>query len=393
MVVDDSAVVRGMTTRFIEEDSELQVVGSAGNGQRAVEMLDRCDPEVVVLDIEMPVMDGLTALPKIFAKRPNLQVIMSSTLTKANADVTIRALSAGAADYVTKPSNRGLGSESDFQNEIRTKVKGLAGAVRRSSGGAPATRRASSAPTDRSRSPSRQTTKQPGSTTVREPARPQRGVGTAAASGEAKASGPGDVALRRMPSHPPQVVAIGSSTGGPQALFEVISHLGAIKQPILITQHMPATFTSLLADHISRQTSMPCSEVCNGDRLQEGQIYIAPGGYHLVASKDGDGVVLSLSDAAPENFCRPSVDPMLRSLVDVYNGRCLAVILTGMGSDGLKGCEALVQAGGHVIAQDEESSVVWGMPGAVAKAGLASAVLPIKDIASQLRQITMRSAA
>jgi two-component system chemotaxis response regulator CheB len=196
-----------------------------------------------------------------------------------------------------------------------------------------------------------------------------------------------------MPSHPPQVVAIGSSTGGPQALFEVISSLGTIKQPVLITQHMPATFTSLLADHIARQTSMPCTEARDGDRLKDGQIYIAPGGYHLIASKDNAGVKLSLSDAAPENFCRPSVDPMLRSLIDVYDGRCLAVILTGMGSDGLKGCEALVKAGGHVIAQDEESSVVWGMPGAVAKAGLASAVLPIKDIASQLRQITMRSAA
>jgi two-component system chemotaxis response regulator CheB len=396
MVVDDSAVVRGMTTRFIEEDSELQVVGSAGNGQRAIEMLDRCDPEVVVLDIEMPVMDGLTALPKIFEKRPKIQVIMSSTLTKANADVTIRALSAGAADYVTKPSNRGLGSENDFQNEIRTKVKGLAAAVRRGGGGAPATRRAPSDSPSRPGSTGRESASQRTSQPARPAASasPSRGTAAAdAAPAEPKGGGSADVSLRRMPSHPPQVVAIGSSTGGPQALFEVISSLGTIKQPVLITQHMPATFTSLLADHIARQTSMPCTEARDGDRLKDGQIYIAPGGYHLIASKDNAGVKLSLSDAAPENFCRPSVDPMLRSLIDVYDGRCLAVILTGMGSDGLKGCEALVKAGGHVIAQDEESSVVWGMPGAVAKAGLASAVLPIKDIASQLRQITMRSAA
>jgi len=398
MVVDDSAVVRGMTTRFIEEDPELQVVGSAGNGQRTIEMLDRCDPEVVVLDIEMPVMDGLTALPKIFEKRPGVQVVMSSTLTKANADVTVRALSAGAADYVTKPSNRGLGSENDFQNEIRTKVKGLAAAVRRAGSGGAAARRAPSQPSDRTAPRGRDAGGQRGATTARGPARPQRDAANAesapaAPAGEAKAAGTAEVTLRRMPSQTPHVVAIGSSTGGPQALFEVISQLGTIKQPVLITQHMPATFTSLLADHISRQTSMPCDEARDGDRLKEGRIYIAPGGYHLLASRDNTGVKLSLSDAAPENFCRPSVDPMLRSLTEVYDGRCLAVILTGMGSDGLKGCETLVGAGGHVIAQDESSSVVWGMPGAVAKAGLASAVLPVKDIASQLRQITMRSAA
>ena len=402
MVVDDSAVVRGMTTRFIEADSELQVVGSAGNGQRAIEMLGRCDAEVVVLDVEMPVMDGLTALPKLLAARPGVQVIMSSTLTKGNADVTIRAISAGAADYVTKPSNRGLGSEQDFQTEIRTKVKELAAAVRRSRGGAPASRRQTPAGTT---GPARDTGQRGRENAgAREPARPQRGGGARAeapprsgAPESRGAAGPagagGDVSLRRMPGTPPQVVAIGSSTGGPQALFEVIGHLGAIKQPILITQHMPATFTSLLADHIARQAAMPCSEAREGERLEDGHIYVAPGGYHLVAKRDDKGVKLALSDGPAENFCRPSVDPMLRSLVEVYGGRCLAVILTGMGSDGLKGCETLVNAGGHVLAQDEASSVVWGMPGAVAKAGLASAVLPVTDIAGQLRHITMRSAA
>jgi len=396
MVVDDSAVVRGMTTRFIEADPEIQVVGSAGNGQRAIEMLGRCDAEVIVLDVEMPVMDGLTALPKLLEARPGVQVIMSSTLTKANADVTIRAISAGAADYVSKPSNRGLGSEQDFQTEIRTKVKELAAAVRRSRGGAPATRRQPSGGTAPDRDTGRQ---RPGPAAARETARPQQPTGARApapkrgAAPEAKAPAGESLSLRRMPSMTPQVVAIGSSTGGPQALFEVIGHLGAIKQPILITQHMPATFTSLLADHIGRQAAMPCSEARDGQRLEDGHIYVAPGGYHLVAGRDDKGIKLSLSEAPAENFCRPSVDPMLRSLIEVYGGRCLAVILTGMGSDGLKGCEALVEAGGHVIAQDEASSVVWGMPGAVAKAGLASGVLPVKEIAGQLRHITMRSAA
>jgi two-component system chemotaxis response regulator CheB len=196
-----------------------------------------------------------------------------------------------------------------------------------------------------------------------------------------------------MPTVTPQVLAIGSSTGGPQALLEVLGHLGTIKQPVLITQHMPATFTSLLADHIGRQASMTCSEARDGDRVAEGHIHVAPGGYHMVAERDGGSVKIRLSDAPPENFCRPSVDPMLRSLVEIYGSKCLAVILTGMGHDGLKGCETLVNAGGHVIAQDEATSVVWGMPGAVAKAGLCSAILPLKDIASQIRQVTMRSAA
>jgi two-component system chemotaxis response regulator CheB len=377
MVVDDSAVVRGMTTRFIEADPELQVVASVGNGQRAIDMLSRAEPEVVVLDIEMPVMDGLTALPKLLEAKPGLQVIMSSTLTKANADVTIRALRAGAADYVTKPSNRGLSNESEFQDEIRTKVKGLAAAARRSSGGTPASKREAPPENDFERR---------ANALLRESS-PRAPTGRPAVSEK------GDIKLRSMPSLPPQVLAIGSSTGGPQALFEVIGNLGAIKQPVLITQHMPATFTSLLADHISRQSQLPCAEARDGDRLSEGRIYVAPGGYHLLAERHGGEVRLRLSDGPPENFCRPSVDPMLRSLIDIYGSRTLALILTGMGSDGLRGCESLVRAGGHVVAQDEASSVVWGMPGAVAKAGLCSAVLPLKDIAGKLRQITMRSAA
>jgi two-component system chemotaxis response regulator CheB len=394
MVVDDSAVVRGMTARFIEEDPELEVVASVGNGQRALDTLERAAPEVVVLDIEMPIMDGLTALPKLLEKKPGLQVIMSSTLTKANADVTIRALSAGAADYITKPSNRGLGSQNDFQSEIRAKVKALAAAARRSSGGGPAGRRGTPADTPQSGGARAAAEARPG-----ERAAPQRSGATPTALHEVgtkasgKTSGSEGLALRRMPTVTPQILAIGSSTGGPQALLEVLGHLGTIKQPVLITQHMPATFTSLLADHIGRQASMTCSEARDGDQVTEGHIHVAPGGYHMVAERDGGSVKIRLSDAQPENFCRPSVDPMLRSLVDIYGAKCLALILTGMGHDGLKGCETLVNAGGHVIAQDEATSVVWGMPGAVAKAGLCSAILPLKDIAPQIRQVTMRSAA
>jgi len=378
MVVDDSAVVRGLVTRFIEQDPDMQVVASVGNGQRALDQLARANPEVVVLDVEMPVMDGLTALPKLLAAQKGLQVIMSSTLTKENADVTVRALKAGAADYVTKPSNRGLVTEADFQEQLRTKVKALGEAVRRSAGGP--------RPWGRTDAEARR----PGEPRQdRSPAgEPGASVSTA---GRASAATP--VALRGLPTLPPQVVAIGSSTGGPQALFEVLTNLGRIAQPILITQHMPATFTALLADHIARQTKLPCREAQDGDELSGGHIYVAPGGYHMVVRRETDGIRIRLSEAPPENFCRPSVDPMLRSLAEVYGGRVLAVILTGMGHDGLNGCEAVVRAGGNVVAQDEPSSVVWGMPGAVAKAGLCSAVLPLSEIAPQLRKLTMRSAA
>lgn len=388
MVVDDSAVVRGMTSRFLEEDPELEVVASVSNGQRALDTLDRAKPEVTVLDIEMPVMDGLTALPKLLAKWPSMQVIMSSTLTKANADVTIKALRDGAADYVTKPSNRGLNTQSEFQNEIRTKVKALAAAVRRSSGGHAVSKRKPEGGSDQETSQGHTTP----SRAATSPRTRAAEVGSAPARGGAAAESEA-IRLRKMPDTPPQIVAIGSSTGGPQALFEVIANLGTIKQPILITQHMPATFTALLADHIGRQSQMPCAEARDGDRVAEGHIYVAPGGYHMTVKREGGNVMLRLSDGPAENFCRPSADPMLRSVVEVYGNRALAVILTGMGSDGLKGCQALVDAGGYIVAQDEPTSVVWGMPGAVAKAGLCSAVLPVKDIASQLRQITMRSAA
>ena len=412
MVVDDSAVVRGLTTRFIEEDPEMEVVASVGNGQRALDNLERAQPEVVVLDIEMPVMDGLTALPKLLAQKPGLKVVMSSTLTKGNADVTMRALRDGAAEYITKPSNKGLTGQSDFQTELRTKVKALGAAARRGAGGAavglrtpasaPGTATTSRAPSGGSSaaSPSPTPTARSASQTHASQTHAGQAHGAQTHAGQTHGgtmprppAGGGEITLRKMPTTNPEVLAIGSSTGGPQALFEVLGKLGAIKQPILVTQHMPATFTALLADHIARQSALPCSEAKDGEKLANGHIYIAPGGRHLVVARDSGGVRLHLSDAEPENFCRPSTDPMLRSLVDAFGGRMLVAILTGMGHDGLHGCERVVEAGGHVIAQDEASSVVWGMPGAVAKAGLCSAVLPLTEIAPQLRKLTMRSAA
>ncbi|SDF56092.1 two-component system, chemotaxis family, response regulator CheB [Limimonas halophila] len=383
MVVDDSAVVRGMTTRFLERDNDIQIVSSVGDGQRAISQLDRHAPvDVVVLDIEMPVMDGLTALPKLLEKQGDVQVLVSSTLTKSNADISLKALRAGAADYVTKPGNSGLHTADEFQEELRSKVKTLGAARRRSAGGGKAggasARERPGPATDRA---------SVGSSTAARTGRDKP------ASAPAASAAPATVQKRAASNQTPEVIAIGSSTGGPQALFQVLTELGPVRQPILVTQHMPKTFTALLADHIKRQTKLDAIEVAGGESLVGGRVHVAPGGSHMVVERGSDGLHLKLSDDPPENFCKPSVDPMLRSLATVFGGRLLTVILTGMGHDGYYGCQTVVQAGGQVIAQDEESSVVWGMPGAVAKAGLCSAVLPLGEIADHMRKIAMRSAA
>lgn len=379
MVVDNSAVVRGLVTRFLQEDPELSVAASCANGQRAVDELKRTPVDVIVLDIEMPVMDGLTALPKLLEAQPGVQVVMASTLTRSNADVSLKAMAAGAADYIAKPSSTGgLHGTGGYQQELRQKVKALAQQHRRNRGG-------------KSLGPVRPHTR--AGTASGKPSAERPGSAGAGRAGAAVA-GDGEIKLRPMPSVKPEVLAIGSSTGGPQALFKFLGGLGRIAQPVLITQHMPATFTALLADHIGRQTKLTCSEGRDGDPLLGGHVYIAPGGKHMTVEKDAAGKVrIKLDDGPPENFCKPSVDPMLRSLSRVYGGRLLTVILTGMGSDGLKGAQAAVGAGAHVLAQDEATSVVWGMPRAVAKAGLCSAVLPLGELATAVQKLIVRNAA
>jgi two-component system chemotaxis response regulator CheB len=371
MVVDDSAVVRGLITRMLEEDSGFSVVASVGNGQMALSALERYDIEVIILDIEMPVMDGLTALPKLLKVDPDLQIIIASTLTLKNADVSMRALEAGAADYIPKPtSSREISGGPDFKHELIDKVRALGAARRR---------------------------------TIR---RPRPGVKTigSTSSGTVLSSAPparipvpihphaGPLVLRPASAETPDVIAIGSSTGGPQALFAVLGALkaGTLKQPILITQHMPPTFTTILAEHIARISGWAAAEGKDGEVIQGNRIYIAPGDFHMVVEAKGTDKVIRLNKNPPENFCRPSVDPMLRSMSAVWGRRMLTVILTGMGSDGLKGGQVVVGAGGTVVAQDEASSVVWGMPGAVATAGICSAVLPLAEIPQYILRLASR---
>ncbi len=364
MVVDDSAVIRGLLTRALEGDTDIRVVTSVGDGQMAVNSLQRNSIDVIVLDIEMPVMDGLTAIPKLLAVAPQVKIIMASTLTLRGADVSIRCLSAGAADYIPKPtSTREIGGAEDFKRELVAKVKALGAAARRAG--------------SRSRGEIRPLSPAP------LPLSLKREVGPITTR-------PAPMGMQVKPD----VIAIGSSTGGPQALFEVLSHMKAgVTQPILITQHMPATFTTILAEHITRQCGINAQEAKDGEPIVQNRCYIAPGDFHMLVTQRGGVNVIALTKDPPENFCRPAVDPMMRSILKAYGGRkILACILTGMGQDGMKGCTEVVNGGGTLIAQDEPSSVVWGMPGAVAQAGICSAILPLKEIGPYIRKFASRAA-
>jgi two-component system chemotaxis response regulator CheB len=343
MLCDDSAVIRTAVGRILESDPDIAVVARVANGQQAIEEVRRQAIDVAVLDIEMPVMDGITALPLLLKADPALRVVMASTLTTRGADVALQALKLGAADYVPKPSAASLSGDGGFRAELLAKVKGL-GRLRGLMAGRVAPR-----------VPSR--------------------------SGA-------DFALRPPPSSVPRLIAIGSSTGGPQALFTLVQGLGArLSVPVVLTQHMPATFTAMLADHITRLGGLPCAEAQDGETLQAGRIYLAPGDRHLLVGSTGSRLIARLSADPPENFCRPAVDPMLRSVVHACADKVLVVMLTGMGQDGLAGTRAAIEAGGCAIAQDESSSVVWGMPGAIAQAGLCHAVLPVPRIAAKVHEI------
>lgn len=356
LVVDDSAIIRGFITRALEKDSAIHVVSTAGNGELAIENLKRIPADVVILDIEMPVMDGLTAIPKLKAVDSAVQIVMASTLTQKNAEISLKAMALGATDYIPKPSAREISGSEGFEHELIEKVKTLAALARRQCV------RASS----------------PDAT-----GRVARYVPPVVEKKK--------VVLRIAPVTKPDVIAIGASTGGPQALFEVIRAMGpGLAQPIVITQHMPPSFTTILADHIAKQCGVVCAEGKEGEILRPGQYYLAPGDFHMLLVRKPEGTMIRLTKDAPENYCRPSVDPMLRTLADIYGGRILCVILTGMGQDGWKGSDKVVQAGGTVIAQDEESSIVWGMPGAVAMGGLCSSVLPLLEIGAAVKQIASR---
>lgn len=362
MVVDDSAVIRGLISRWIEAEADLTVAASIRTGLDAVNQVERVAPDVVVLDIEMPDMDGITALPLLLTKKRDLVIIMASTLTRRNAEVSLKALSLGASDYIPKPeSTREIAAADVFKRDLIEKIRHLGARLRR-----PAT-----VPSP-SLSPAAQPVHAPLSRTPSAPP-----IAPAASS---------KVTTRPFNPISPRVLLIGSSTGGPQALMTLIAGIGPVidRFPVLITQHMPPTFTTILAEHLARSSGRPAHEAVDGEAIKPGQIYLAPGGRHMRVARSSGNAVIALADGPQINFCKPAVDPLFSSAIDVWQSGILAVVLTGMGSDGCGGGKEIVAAGGNVIAQDEATSIVWGMPGAVAHAGICAAILPLDQIAPKL---------
>ena len=368
LVVEDSSTVRKVVSDALNSDSEITVVGTAANGRIGLEELKNLEPDLITLDIEMPEMDGLTMLSELRKSHPRLPVIMVSTLTGRGASATLDALSRGASDYVTKPTSATATTSTSaiehFRRELIPRVKALC------------PRRSQNAPTR----------SMPGSLSIP----PRVGVSTFA---RPAAVAPSAVARPpRAPSATPklgryELLAIGCSTGGPNALEVVLAKLAAdFSAPILVTQHMPPMFTKMLADRLNEKCAIAVVEAQDGMELEAGTAYLAPGDFHIVIHRSAAGFALSTNQAPPENSCRPAVDVMFRSISQVCGSRTLAVVMTGMGYDGRIGAQAIAAAGGEIIAQDQETSVVWGMPGAVAEAGVASEILPLGQIAAAIER-------
>jgi|SRR5579872_7448189 two-component system chemotaxis response regulator CheB len=344
LVVDDSVVIRKLLCDILSQDPELEVVASASDGRIALSKILQLKPDLVTLDIEMPVMDGLETLKELRKSNRTLPVIMFSTLTERGAAATLDALSLGASDYATKPSNTGSPAEAiaAIQKELIPKIKALCSSA----------------------SPKLKTLPPP---------RPA-------------------VRVRPRSKQPIEIVAIGTSTGGPNALAEVLPHIPKdLPVAIVVVQHMPPIFTRLLADRLASQSRIAVSEGIAGVTLAGGHAWIAPGNFHMTVARGGVHYSLGLNQNPPEHSCRPAVDPLFRSVAEVFRSNVLGVVMTGMGSDGVLGSQRIREAGGEVIIQDEASSVVWGMPGLVYAAGQADAVYPVNQLAAEITRRVVQS--
>ncbi|MFO0885382.1 MAG: chemotaxis response regulator protein-glutamate methylesterase [Pirellulales bacterium] len=340
MVVDDSTVIRRLVTEALSSDPEIEVVTTASNGKIALSKLAQYKPDLITMDIEMPEMDGLETLAELRKTDKKTPVIMFSTLTERGAVSTLNALTLGASDYVTKPAN--VGSVTNgiqvVKNELVPKVKALCG----------------------------------------------RKIGTIPPA-PSHASVTPRITPRPKLEMPVKLLAIGTSTGGPNALAKVFEQLPKdLPVPVVVVQHMPPVFTRYLAERLHAKCALNVREAVSGTKLAPGTIWIAPGDFHLEVNLAGGQFVTRLTQAPPENFCRPAVDVLFRSVARAAGAGALAVVLTGMGQDGLIGCQAIDQAGGNIFVQDEETSVIWGMPGAVARANLANQILPLDQIAREI---------
>ena len=369
MVVDDAVVARSLMARWVDAEPDMTIAASLRTGREAVDQIERSDPDVVVLDIEMPELDGISALPLLLKKKRDLMVIMASTLTRRGAEVTLaRALPrrgrlySQARDHARGHDLGRVPPRTDRENSQSRPPPPPVAAPAHAGPGA-RRERACRASTTLAPLPSRD------------------GL-------PAKHEAP-PLTLRPFSPIMPRALLIGSSTGGPQALTALIEKLPAAidRAPVLITQHMPPTFTTVLAEHLSRVGGRGAHEAEHGEPVLAGGVYVAPGGRHMRVVRDRDGIKIALGDDPPINFCKPSVDPLFSSAAAVWGSSALALVLTGMGTDGTHGAADIVAAGGSVIAQDEATSVVWGMPRSVAQAGLCSAVLPLNEIAPRILRL------
>ena len=341
LVVDDSVLVRRMVSKVLSEDSTLEVVGVAANGHIALAKINQVNPELIILDIKMPEMDGLETLTAIRKDHPDLPVIMFSSLTERGAAITLDALSLGATDYVTKPVNQGSKEAAlqDIRNQLIPKIK----AICQKEAGQPFV-----LPKE----------------ILQRPKLPK--------------------VLNKIPQKV-EIVAIGVSTGGPNALNTLLSPLPVnFPVPIVIVQHMPPVFTARLAQRLNQNCQVSVYEGVSGASIAPGQVWLAPGDFHMVLEREGTNVKILTNQNHPENFCRPAVDVLFRSVAKVYGTGALGVIMTGMGQDGLHGCKCIREAGGQILVQDQATSVVWGMPGMVAEAGFADLVLPLKQLSQEI---------
>jgi two-component system chemotaxis response regulator CheB len=349
MVVDDSVVIRRLVSKVLDEDPDITVVGTAVNGKVALSKLNQLAPDIVTLDIEMPELDGLATLRELRKTHPRLPVIMFSTLTERAAKATLEALALGANDYVAKPANVGsvaLGMES-VRNQLIPKIKSLC---------------ASRLPVT--------------------PRMPAAVVPLQSATAPRPAPAPAPTAVSTAT---PRVLGIGCSTGGPEALTAVLKALpGDLPVPVVVVQHMPPVFTAMFAQRLDAHCALRVREAQDGDVLEPGLVLLAPGDHHMTVVTVGGRQQVKLDQSPPQSWCRPAVDPLFRALAEVYGGATLAVVLTGMGQDGLRGAERLREVGAPVVVQDEATSVVWGMPGAIATARLATRVLPLSQVAGEI---------
>jgi two-component system chemotaxis response regulator CheB len=373
LVVDDSVVFRRMVAQELGADPGLEVVGTAANGRIALAKLAQVCPDIVILDVEMPELDGLATLREVRKTHPRLPVVMFSAATERGAVATLDALAAGATGYFAKPS--GTGGLDDSLRVVRTglipEIKAICAAAANgvSGGGLSGIRRAIAPPESNAGLTRLPTGPGSGSFPKAVPAGPDVGPSPRA----------------RGPAARVDVVCIGTSTGGPTALYEVFAALPAdLPVPLVVVQHMPPEFTRMLAERLTAHSGLAVKEGQAGDVLVPGRAWVAPGDFHMAVTGSAADARLALNQDAPENSCRPAADVLFRSVAQVYGPHVLAVVMTGMGQDGLRGCEAIKAAGGQVIVQDEATSVVWGMPGIVARSGLADKVLGLSQIAPEI---------